>query len=158
GNVRRDAQNAGRGVEGHSSRQIPPDVKIDDARGSEPGSKDRRTAQAGEYGLLRYHVDALSARSFVANGYLAMAGWNPRSKVEESCFGARRISAWATGIAPVPREQMARDRDDPYEPQRHEDGCRGLRRARGGERKRGGHACEAGAQGRHGCDQHETRG
>ena len=45
----------------------------------------------------------------------------------------------------VPRQQVAPDRDDPHEPQRHQDGRRGLRHPRTGQRARSGHARQAGA-------------
>ena len=124
--LRRDAQDAGRGAEGHSARYVPADVQGDDARRRESAGEDRRAAQAGEYRLLRRDAAALPARGDVADGHRALAGRNSGSEVEEGGGGTRRVGARAAGVAPVPGKQVARDRHDPDEPQGHQDGRRGL--------------------------------
>src|SRR6266849_3142642 len=59
---------------GYSARYVPADVQGDDARRGESAGEDRRTAQAGEYRILRHHADALPARGYVADRYRAVAG------------------------------------------------------------------------------------
>ena len=102
--LRRDAQDAGRGAEGHSARQLPADVEGDDARRRQSAGEDRRTAQAREHRLLRRHAAALPARRDVADRHRALAGRDSGSQVEEGRGGARRVGARAAGAAPGSRE------------------------------------------------------
>ena len=132
--VRRDAQDAGRRLEGHSARQLSAHVEGDDPRRRRPAAEVRRAPPPREHRVLRHHAAPLAAHGDMADRHGALAGRDPRGPVTEGraqpwCVGSR-----TAGAAPGSRQQVAPGRDDSREPHRQEHGRRGLRDAGSGQR------------------------
>ena len=97
---------------------VDPQEKIDELR---------KLANTDYFDVMLMHYQHVA---HVADRHRAVAGRDSGSEVEEGCGRARRVGARAAGVAPVPGQQVARDRHDPDEPQGHQDGRGGLQHER----------------------------